>query len=317
MRLFPVICGPTASGKSALALALAERLRTPDGEAGAEIVSADAFHIYRGMDIGTAKPTRAERAQVPHHLIDLREPTEPFSVEEWLRLAEPAIDEIRDRGRLPIVVGGTHLYAKALLDGLFEGPAPDPALRESLQRTDSTALRAQLERADPAAAERIHPNDLRRTVRALEVFHATGRPISEHQRQWDREPRGDVRLVALDWEPGELNRRINARVKRMVADGLVEEARGLWEAKRLGRQAKEAIGYKQLLPHFEGKTDLEDAIERIKIESRRLAKNQRTWIRRILASPRGREAEAAPVVLEATGRDVAELAQVLVEQALR
>ncbi len=308
MRPFPLICGPTASGKTDLALALAERLGT------AEIVSADAFHIYRGMDIGTAKPSPEQRRRVPHHLVDLREPTESFSVEQWLRLAEAAIEGVRERGATPIVVGGTHLYVKALLDGLFHSPSPDPDLRARLQVMDPSALRAELERVDPEAAARIHPNDLRRTIRALEVHRATGRPISEHQRQWDRAGRCDAQLVILGWDPQELNQRINARVRAMVQRGLVEEVRGLWESGRLGEQAREAIGYKQLIPYFEGQTTLEDAIERMKIESRRLAKNQRTWIRRILAGLR-ESSGPDPMVLRAEGRSPVEIAQDIAVQS--
>jgi len=280
----PLIVGPTAGGKSALAMGVAEELDLR-GMGGAEIVSADAFQIYRWMDIGTAKPTACERRRVAHHVIDIREPTQPYTVHEWLCDAEKAIAEVRGRGAVPIVAGGTHLYAKALLEGLFEGPEPDAAIRKGLHGMDLASLRAELERVDPAAAARIHPNDRRRTTRALEVFRQTGRPISEHQRQWDSEGggRGDVLLVGIWWEATEINRRINARVKQMVEAGLVDEARGLWEAGLLGTQAREALGYKQLIEHFEGRLTLEEAVEQIKIQTRRFAKNQRTWLRRLAA----------------------------------
>jgi tRNA dimethylallyltransferase len=284
---FPVIIGPTAGGKSDLAVEVALLL---GGANAAEIVTADAFQIYRGMDIGTAKPTPAERRGVPHHLIDVRDPAESFTVSDWLAEAERAIADIKGRGKTPIVVGGTHLYIKALLDGLFEGPDPDPALRDQLRALGLPALREELERVDPKAAARIHPNDERRTVRALEVFRQTGTPISAHQSQWDRASgaeggRDDCVLIGLEWPTEELNRRINARVRSMIDRGLLEETRSLWKASRFGPQSREALGYKQLIAHLEGRATLDDAVEQIKIETRRFAKNQRTWLRRLRTTP--------------------------------
>ncbi|MDX2132002.1 MAG: tRNA (adenosine(37)-N6)-dimethylallyltransferase MiaA [Planctomycetota bacterium] len=294
-----VIAGPTAGGKSALSLDLAARV----GAARVEIVAADAFQVYRGLDIGTAKPTPEERARVPHHLIDVAEPTERFTLHDWLTRAQQAITEIRGRGHWPLVVGGTHLYVKALLDGLFEGPGADEGLRAALYAMDAGARRAELERVDPAAAARIHPNDERRTVRALEVFRLTGRPISEHQTQWDGGPesRGEpgapgMRLVVLDWPVDAINRRINARVRAMMEQGLAAEARGLWEAGRLGPQAREALGYKQLIPVFEGTRPLDEAVERIKIDTRRFAKSQRTWLRRLSVDARAIRIDAGTFV---------------------
>lgn len=282
---FPVIVGPTAGGKSALALALGQAIESLTGATG-EIVSADSMQIYRGMDIGTAKPTRHERDTRPHHLIDLVEPLEAFSVDEWLERANRAIDEIRARRCVPIVVGGTHLYVQALLYGLFDGPPADEALRAELSQSSIEELRAELERIDPQSAARLHPNDRRRTIRAIEVSRATGQPLSALQREWEgRAPRSDARLVGLEWPVDAINRRINARVRRMVEEGLVDEARALWETDRLGPQAREALGYKQLIAHFEGRVPCDEAIERIKIETRRFAKNQRTWLRRLRATP--------------------------------
>lgn len=282
---FPVIVGPTAGGKSALGVAIAEGLAARGLHTG-EVVTADSMQVYRGMDIGTAKPTEAEQRGVRHHLIDIVEPTEAFSVDQWLTRAERVIEEVRGRGGVPIVVGGTHLYTKALLEGLFEGPGADAGVRAELEAMPRERLRAELERSDPVAAGRIHPADLRRTVRALEVLRLTGRPISDQQRQWDRGAvRPDALLVGLEWEPAALNRRINARVKEMMARGLEGEARGLWSAGRLGPQAREALGYKQLIDHFEGRRTLEEAVERIKVETRRFAKNQRTWLRRLRMTP--------------------------------
>jgi tRNA dimethylallyltransferase len=282
-RRFPVIVGPTAGGKSDLALDVVERL---GAAVAAEIITADSVQIYRGMDIGSAKPTAGERRGIAHHLIDIVEPAEAFTVSDWLAAAEQAVADVRSRGRMPVVVGGTHLYIKAFLEGLFEGPEPDPKLREALRGRGLAELRRELERVDPAAAGRIHPNDERRTVRALEVYHQTGRPITEHQRQWDRGgARADCVLVGLEWPVETLNPRINARVKQMMERGLLEEVRGLWRAGRLGSQAREALGYKQLVRYLEGEWTLEEAVEQIKIETRRFAKNQRTWLRRLRSIP--------------------------------
>lgn len=284
MRRYPVICGPTAGGKSSLAIELARSLvatGTP-----AEIISADSMQVYRGLDIGTAKPDAEERRGVEHHLIDLVEPTERFSVADWLGLARPLIDRLRAHGVVPIVVGGTHLYVKSLLHGMMEGPEPDEALRAELRGMAPEDRRAELERVDPEAAARIHPNDERRTVRALEVFRQTGVPISEHQKQWgDPQASSDVLLIGLEWSVEGINARINARVRQMVADGLEGETRALWEAGRLGPQAVEALGYKQFVAHFEGRCTRDEAVEAIKIETRRFAKNQRTWLRRLRRTP--------------------------------
>lgn len=291
----PVIVGPTAGGKSALAVAVAQ-LAVERLGLGAEVITADAFQVYRGMDIGTAKPGLAERAGLPHHLIDLREPTERFSVAEWLGLARACERDVRARGRLPIVVGGTHLFVKAYLDGLFEGPDPDPAIRAVVRAMTQAERRAELARIDPEAAGRIHANDERRTARALEVYRQTGVPISAQQTQWDREraeQAGDgpsTLLIGLDWPTDAINRRINARVRAMVAAGLVDEVAGLVRAGRLGPQAGEALGYKQIAAAMSadggiGAAALAEAIERIKIETRRFAKNQRTWLKRLRLTP--------------------------------
>jgi tRNA dimethylallyltransferase len=281
---FPVIIGPTAGGKSDLGVEVALMLRergTP-----AEVVTADSIQIYRGLDIGSAKPTIAERRGVPHHLIDVVDPTERFSVDAWLGHAERTIADCRERRVTPVVVGGTHLYIKAFLEGLFEGPEPDAGLRDELRSMEPAARRAELERVDPAAAARIHPNDERRAVRALEVFRLTGTPITELQRQWDvGRGRTDCVVAGLDWDVESLNRRINARVKAMLERGLLEETRGLWDAGRLGPQAREALGYKQLLPYLAGRQSLDEVVEQIKIETRRFAKNQRTWLRRLRTTP--------------------------------
>ncbi len=313
---FPVIVGPTAGGKSALAVAAAHRLLALTG-IHAEIVTADSIQVFKGLDIGAAKPTLAEMEGIPHHLLDLLEPTERFSVHQWLERAAACLADIRARGRLPIVVGGTHLYVKALVDGMFEGPQVDEALRTRLNSRSPADLRAELERVDPPAAARIHAMDIRRTVRALEVFHATGTPISELQRQWDGQQtrREDCVIVGLDWPTDEINRRINARVKQMFERGLVDEARALWQRGALGIQAREALGYKQLIQAFEGRCSLDEAFEKIKIETRRFGKNQRTWLKRLRQTPGSIWIDAsreplerwAEVVLRACGVDEASI----------
>ena len=283
----PVIIGPTAGGKTALAVELAHRFEQKTGVLG-EVISADSIQVYKRLDIGSAKPTEEEKRGVAHHLIDHVEPTEAYSVDRWLREAEVLVDEIRGRGATPIVVGGTHLYVKAFLEGLFEGPPPDPALRAALHAMPSEERRVELERIDPAAAMRIHPNDTRRTVRALEVYRQTGTPLSEQQSQWDRgHRRTDAMPVALLWPSELINSRINTRVRLMVEQGLVEEVRKLWEAGDLDSQAGEALGYKQFLGHFRGEITLEKAIEQVRIETRRFAKNQRTWLRRLVGVATG------------------------------
>jgi len=278
-----VVLGPTAGGKTRLAIDLARRL-------GGECVSADSMQVYRGMDIGTAKPTPEERAAVPHHLLDVADPHEDgFTVERWRRLAEEAIDDIRRRGKVPIVVGGTHLYARALLEGLFAGADPDPALRAGLEALPDAELRSELERVDPEAALRIHPHDRRRTLRAVEVFRQGGVPISRLQAQWDAtlSTRGhpEARVVALDWPVEAINRRINARVKGMFEAGLVAETRQLLAAGPLGRQAREAVGYGEAIEVLAGTLAPQEAIERVKIRTRRYAKQQRTWLRRFRTLP--------------------------------
>jgi tRNA dimethylallyltransferase len=280
-----LILGPTAGGKTDLAVELASRL--PGEPVGGECICADSMQVYRGMDIGTAKPTADQRAAAPHHLLDLLDPREEgFSVDTWLGLARQAIDEARQRRRHPIVVGGTNLYVQALLEGLLEGPAPQPELRTKLEAADPAALRRRLEAIDPVAAARIHPNDRKRTIRAVEVYELTGRRISEMQRQWHRgESRRDVRIVGLDYSVEATNRRINARVGAMIRDGFVQEVRGLVHGGGLGRQAAEALGYRQVLDHLAGRLSLEEAIEQIKIRTRRFARQQRTWLRRFRVHP--------------------------------
>ncbi len=276
------ILGCTASGKSETARRLAEQL-------GGELVSVDSMKVYRGLDIGTAKPSPAARAATPHHLIDVVDAWESFSAAQFVRLADEAIAGIHARGRPAIVAGGTVLYFKAFYEGLFDGPGADAQLREEIRAEAAQhgveALHAQLAAADPQAAARIHPNDLRRVERALEVLRLTGRPISSLQQEWERgrlrRPDWRWRLIGLRREREAANRRINERVRRMIDAGLVDEARRIWSDPRgVSRQASQAVGYAELFTHFDGRRTLDDAIERIKINSRRLAKHQRSWLRR-------------------------------------
>lgn len=308
---FPVIAGPTAGGKSDLAVQVALELER-QGLGRGEVVTADAYQIYKSLDIGTAKPTPDEMAGVTHHLIDIVEPTERFTVSQWLEQAEQCIKQIRSAGNTPIIVGGTHLYLKAFLEGLFQGPEPDPALRKQLEAIAQKERRAELDRVDPAAAARIHPNDERRTIRALEVYRQTGTPISEWQIQWDQDSsaRTDCVLIGLDWQPETINPRINQRVKKMMNRGLLDEVQALHKAARLGPQAAEALGYKQLLRHLRGEWTLEEAVEQIKIETRRFAKNQRTWLRRLRSTPGSAWIDAAQIPAE-------DWAQLVISQCVR
>jgi tRNA dimethylallyltransferase len=303
------ILGCTASGKSALGLELAERL-------GGEVVSIDSMAIYRGLDIGTAKPTPEQRARIPHHLIDVLDPWESFDAARFVRLADRAVEEIHARGRPVIAVGGTLMYFKFFYEGLFAGPSADPQIRAEIRaraaREGVEALHAELAVVDPQAAARIHRHDLRRIERALEVYRLTGRPISALQQQWDRQnlrrPDWQWRLIGLRRGREECNRRINERVKAMVAAGLVEEARRLWSDPRgLSPQARQAVGYAELFEHFEGRCGLEEAIERIKVHTRRLARHQRTWLKRFADARWIEASEAGPEWSEVVGR-AAELA---------
>ena len=272
-KLF-VILGPTAVGKTEISLALAE-------EIGAEIISADSMQVYRGMDIGTAKPTQEERARVPHHLIDVAEPWEEFSAGRYVSLADEAIADVTRRGKIPLVVGGTGMYVRALLEGIFEGPGADFKLREGLAETESGepgALHKMLKNVDPRAAERIHPSDIRRIVRALEVYEKTGKTISENQSQWRGEGRYDYKIAGLTRPRPELYRRIDERVENMIKNGLLDEVKTLMEnGCRPEMPSMQALGYKQLLAHLDGDLNLQTAIELIKRDTRRYAKRQYTW----------------------------------------
>ncbi|QOV88234.1 tRNA (adenosine(37)-N6)-dimethylallyltransferase MiaA [Humisphaera borealis] len=270
-----VILGPTASGKSALAMALARRHK-------GEILSVDSMQVYRDMDIGTAKPTAEEQAEIRHHLIDLLTPDAEFTVARFVELADAVIAGAAARGVPLIATGGTPLYYKALFEGLFEGPGADDEIRRRLAEQTNEALHARLLEVDPAAGARIHVNDHKRLVRALEVFELTGQPISSFQTHWTSpQPRHAATWIGLDWEKEAINRRINARTKAMLSAGWVDEVRTLLaKYPTLSKTAGEATGYRELIDHVQGKISLDDAFEQIKIATRQLARRQMKWFRR-------------------------------------
>jgi tRNA dimethylallyltransferase len=272
-----LILGVTASGKGKLAFALADSI-------GAEIISIDSMKVYRRMNIGTAKPPKENRDRIAHHLIDVIEPSDSFSVARFLELTNAAIDDIKKRGKPVVAVGGTALYIKSLLYGLFEGPGADEQIRDQLKSQMQVEglgkLYSQLQKIDPAAAAKISANDPRRIIRALEVYKLTGKPISSFQQQWDANASQDWTIIGLRREKTEESKRINARVKKMIDSGLVDEVKQLLtEPKPLSKQAGSAIGYAEIITHLAGQATLDDAVELIKKNSRKLAKAQRTWFK--------------------------------------
>jgi tRNA dimethylallyltransferase len=273
-----LILGVTASGKGRLAFDLAENID-------AEIISIDSMKVYRRMDLGTAKPPSQARQRVPYHLIDVVEPSDSFSVGAFHDAASEAIKQIKSRNKKIIGVGGTALYIKSLLYGLFEEAGSDEQIRTELwarvEAEGLAELRRELTSIDPVAADRINPNDARRIIRAMEVYAMTGKPISSFQKQWEtRQPKHDWTIIGLRREKDDASSRINKRVKKMIDAGLVDEVKSLLnEDKPLSQQARCAIGYAEIIEHLNGRMDLKDAIEKIKINTRRLAKGQRTWFK--------------------------------------
>lgn len=274
------ICGPTASGKTALSVALAKQLHT-------EIISADSMQIYRGMDIGTAKPTAAERQGVPHHLLDICAPGEPFSVARYVELADAAAQDVLSRGMVPIVAGGTGLYMDALIEcSTFSGDETDLSVREKYQRMaaerGNEAVHACLAKVDPEGAERLHPNNLKRVIRALEVYEQTGMTIDAFNRLHKR-PAPKYAALKIGICPAErqtLYDRIDRRVDQMLADGLLEETKRLLDSGALAGTAAQAIGYKELLGYLQGDAPLADCVALLKQRSRNYAKRQLTWLKR-------------------------------------
>ncbi len=280
MRGILAVVGPTASGKTALSLSLAEHL-------GAEIISADSMQLYRGMDIGTAKATKEEQERVPHHMIDLISPSETYSTEQYRRDVTPIIDEIKSRGKSVIITGGTGLYLDTLMRKEAEGvPRADVEYREKVlsdikTQTDVRALWERLNVIDPESAASIHENNVRRVVRALEIYEKTGKPKSYFDRLTkEAEPPFDILVICLAYHNREtLYERINSRVDKMIEQGLISEVRSLYTSGELRSDttAAQAIGYKELTAYLQGTMTLDEAVELIKLSSRRYAKRQLTW----------------------------------------
>ncbi len=271
------LTGPTAVGKTALGVALARKLD-------AEVVALDSMTLYRRMDIGTAKPSVEERGGVPHHLIDVLEPSESSNVADYRRWAGDVLDQIEARGRRALFVGGTALYLKALIRGLFEGPKGDPELRAVLEREAERdgplAVHDRLRAIDPESANRLHPNDLRRVIRALEVVETSGRNLSAYQVEHEHPAPSNVAVFALERPRDVVRERIDRRVEQMFAQGLVEEVRGLIaEVPPIGPVAAQGVGYKEVIDLLDGRVDQATAIERTRARTRQFAKRQATWFR--------------------------------------
>ena len=272
--------GPTASGKTALSVALA---RAFDGE----IINADSMQIYKNLDVGTAKPSAEERQGIPHYLLDFLPPETPYSVADFTAAADPLIRDITARGRLPLVVGGTGLYITSLLSGMAFAPEKtDPAIRARLQALADTeggaTLYAELQRIDPDYAAQVHPNNLPRVIRALELFEATGRRMSDQRREARpaEAPYHALCLCLTCRDRAVLYSRIDRRVDEMVENGVLDEARQVYDHRDAYRTAAQAIGYKEFFPYFEGTADLESCLAHLKQASRNYAKRQLTWFRR-------------------------------------
>jgi tRNA dimethylallyltransferase len=292
------LTGPTASGKTAVGVALARRLD-------AEIVALDSATLYRGMDIGTAKPTMAEREGVTHHVIDMIDPWEKASVSDYRDWARSAIAQIEQRGKRFLFVGGTPLYLKVLLRGLFSGPPADPSVRERLERDASAqgeeALHVRLSQLDPLTAARLHPGDRRRVIRALEVIEQTGRPLSTLQVEHGQPAPESVAVFAIEPPRAVLRDRINRRVLRFFEAGFVDEVRALTAGPRpLSDVAAQAIGYREVVAMLDGRASLDETIDRIQARTRQFAKRQATWFRGL------EEVQSVPVRAEENPEELAD-----------
>ena len=303
-----IIAGPTAAGKTALSVALAKRI-------GGEIISADSMQVYRGMDIGTAKVTPEEAAGVPHHLIDVLDPKEPFNVMTFRRMVKESIREVRERGNVPVLVGGTGFYIQSVLyDVQFEEDASSAELRETLEReakeTGPEKMHERLAALDPEAAAAIHPNNVKRVVRALEYCLATGRKISEHN-EAQRKRTSPYRFLyyVLTMDRAALYRRIDMRVDRMMEEGLLDEVKRLRDSGVTEDMVSmQGIGYRQMFDYLTGIATLDEAVERIKRETRHFAKRQLTWFRR--------EPDARWINLSDYGGDRQKILDMMTEECL-
>lgn len=297
------LIGPTASGKTAVALEVA-------AACDAEIVSLDSMQVYRGMDVGTAKPSALERERVRHHLIDVADPSERYDVTRFLADLEAALASIRAAGKRALFVGGTGFYLKVLSEGLFDGPAVDPTLRAELEERARTlganALHGELVRADPRSAAKLHPNDVKRVVRALEVFHQTGVPLSAHQTQWGSGTTRPRAIVGLEVAVHELDRRIASRARGMLDAGWPAEAARIRAGMGFGPTAIQALGYVEALSVHDGELAQDVAAARIALATRQFARRQRTWYRKFpdatwVAAERRAPADLANEVRRALG----------------
>jgi tRNA dimethylallyltransferase len=272
-----VIIGPTAVGKTKLSIELAKKLNS-------EIISGDSMQIYRGMDIGTAKITPGEMEGIPHHLIDIKDPKESFSVAEFQQMVRELINDIHSRNKMPMIVGGTGLYIQSVLyDYQFPDTPPILDLRKKLEKEAEEKgidfLHERLKHVDPESANRIHPNNRRRVIRALEIYYSTGKTMTELLKSQSKIPQYDAAVIGLTMDREKLYDRINQRVDQMMKNGLLEEVKTLYEQGLRDCQSVQAIGYKELYAYFDGKISLEEAIEQLKQNSRRYAKRQLTWFR--------------------------------------
>lgn len=272
-----VLIGPTAVGKTKLSILLAKRFN-------AEIISGDSMQIYKRMDIGTAKIKEEEMEGIPHHLIDIKNPEEPFSAAEFQELVRSKITEITSRGKLPMIVGGTGLYIQSVIyDYQFSDAPSDEEFRKILEeraeREGNDVIYEELLEIDPESAEKIHPNNIRRVIRALEIYHCTGKTMSQYQENQNPELLYDTALIGLTMDRETLYDRINQRVEIMMQEGLLEEVSSLFDNGLMDCQSIQAIGYKELYDYFNGRVSLEDAVENLKQNSRRYAKRQLTWFR--------------------------------------
>lgn len=274
------LTGPTASGKTKLGVMLAQRL-------GTEVLSLDSMAVFRGMDIGTAKPDRAARELVTHHLLDLVEPTEEFSLSRYVEEAHAHANRLRAEGKPILFVGGTPLYLKALLRGLFHGPPPDWEFRKQVEEEVASAgldaLRERLMQVDPLSATKLHPHDQRRMIRALEVHRITGRPLSHFQSHFDEgRPPEQCRVFVLGWERQALHARIDERVEQMMVQGLVEEVKALLaQHGALGKTASQAVGYREVMEHLQTGSLISECVDLIKFASHQFARRQEIWFRGI------------------------------------